>query len=100
MSGAVRLVTSWGRSPLTKSDESTYARAIEPTDASNTCPAERSDLRNSAIEMQAAVARTGCISGASNIAPITTAAESADIPITATTTDSPSIVEKRKPQCS
>ena len=36
--------------------------------------------------MHAAVAKTGCINGASNMAPITTAAESADRPITATTT--------------
>ena len=41
--------------------------------------------------MHAAVAQTGCINGASSTTPITTAAESADKPITATTTESVSI---------
>ena len=100
MSGAVRLVTSRGRSPLTNNAASTYDSAIEPRVAKATTPNHRNDFRNSAIEIHAAVANTGCINGASNMAPMTTAAESADRPITATTTDNVSIVVKRKPQCS
>jgi len=87
MSGAVRLVTSSGSSPLTNNADSTYASATDPTLAISTIQNATAAFRNSAMAMQAAVASTGCISGASNMAPITTAAESADMPITATTTD-------------
>ena len=73
---------------------------MEPTVANATTPNERSALRKRAIEMHAAVARTGVIKGASSMAPITTAAESADKPMTATMTDSVVIIANRNPQCS
>jgi hypothetical protein len=50
--------------------------------------------------MLAAVASTGCISGASSMAPMTTAAEFAERPITATTTDRVIITENRNAQWS
>ena len=71
-----------------------------PQVASTTTPNDRSDLRNNAMAMHAAVPSTGCMSGASSIAPMTTAAESADNPITATITDSVIITVNRKAQCS
>jgi hypothetical protein len=100
MSGAVRLVTSLGSSPLTKSAANTYDSAIDQTVASATTPKDRNDFWNNAMAMHAAVPRTGCISGASNIAPITTAAEFADSPITATITDRVIITVNRNAQCS
>lgn len=58
-----------------------------PCIASATTPNDRIDFRNSAIAMHAAVPSTGCMSGARSMAPMTTAAEFADSPMTATITD-------------
>ncbi len=63
--------------------------------AAATLPSATSDFVNRAIDIQAPAARTGCISGASNMAPITTAAEFKLSPITATTTERVIITTKR-----
>ena len=68
--------------------------------ASTMPPATRAALRNawrgSAIASAAAVPSTGVMSGASNMAPITTATESAKSPNAATTTDSVIITAKSR----
>ena len=70
------------------------------TVASETLSSATSDFVNSASERQAPVARTGCISGASSIAPMTTAAELRASPMTATITDRLSMVTNRQAQWS
>lgn len=62
--------------------------------------ADRVLLLTSAIDSDAARPSTGVISGARSMAPITTAAESAESPITATMTDKVSITVKRNAQAS
>ena len=87
MSGAVRLVTSFGEFTADEQRRQ-HVGQHDRTDRGEQHDAERrAALRNNAMAMHAAVASTGCISGASSMAPITTAAESADMPITATITD-------------
>ncbi len=72
---------------------------MQPTVATTTRAIDTDAFFGNPIASAAATPSTGVMRGASNIAPITTAADPASNPITATTTERDNITPNRQYQC-
>ncbi len=98
--GLVRANSSTVKPLLGTHRASSHARTIAPIVAPMTVAADRRPSLNQPIAKQADKPSTGVISGATSMAPMTTAAELAIRPITAITTERPSMITKRLSQWS